>query len=254
MTVHAGTKAQRLILTLPRASGASKAPAAKPPAATTKPPAAKAPATKPPAASKPVRPVPAPAPADGAAVEIETRPPGVRVRLDNRDVGVSPLVVGALAEGTHTIRLELDGYKPWSTTVTVKAGARHAHRGIAGKVIDTVNAVLASGRRVLCTRARLPAPKVWRPAKWCSTPGLTGYQEILTDPSYAGQIVTMTCPEIGNYGVADDDVESRAPQVSGFVDAVVVADRQQLARVRHVARLPGSPRRRGDRRTSTRGR
>jgi carbamoyl-phosphate synthase small subunit len=47
--------------------------------------------------------------------------------------------------------------------------------------------------------------------------GLSGYQEILTDPSYAGQIVTMTCPEIGNYGVVDDDVESRAPQVAGFV-------------------------------------
>jgi len=47
--------------------------------------------------------------------------------------------------------------------------------------------------------------------------GLTGYQEILTDPSYSGQIVTMTCPEIGNYGVAAADVESRAPQVAGFV-------------------------------------
>ena len=46
---------------------------------------------------------------------------------------------------------------------------------------------------------------------------MTGYQEILTDPSYAGQIVTMTCPEIGNYGVASDDVESRAPQVAGFI-------------------------------------
>ena len=46
---------------------------------------------------------------------------------------------------------------------------------------------------------------------------MTGYQEVLTDPSYAGQIVTMTCPEIGNYGVAPDDVESRAPQVAGFV-------------------------------------
>ncbi len=46
---------------------------------------------------------------------------------------------------------------------------------------------------------------------------LTGYQEILTDPSYAGQIVTMTCPEIGNYGVADADVESRGPQVAGFI-------------------------------------
>jgi carbamoyl-phosphate synthase small subunit len=46
---------------------------------------------------------------------------------------------------------------------------------------------------------------------------MTGYQEVLTDPSYAGQIVTMTCPEIGNYGVSSDDVESRAPQVAGFI-------------------------------------
>ena len=46
---------------------------------------------------------------------------------------------------------------------------------------------------------------------------LTGYQEVLTDPSYAGQIVTMTCPEIGNYGVSEEDIESRAPQIAGFV-------------------------------------
>ncbi|MBI4485628.1 MAG: glutamine-hydrolyzing carbamoyl-phosphate synthase small subunit [Acidobacteria bacterium] len=46
---------------------------------------------------------------------------------------------------------------------------------------------------------------------------MTGYQEVLTDPSYAGQIVTMTCPEIGNYGVTAADVESRAPQVAGFI-------------------------------------
>ena len=46
---------------------------------------------------------------------------------------------------------------------------------------------------------------------------MTGYQEVLTDPSYAGQIVTMTAPEIGNYGVAPDDTESRAPQVAGFI-------------------------------------
>ena len=46
---------------------------------------------------------------------------------------------------------------------------------------------------------------------------LTGYQEILTDPSYAGQIVTMTCAEIGNYGVSPEDVESRQPQVAGFI-------------------------------------
>src|SRR5712691_10614951 len=46
---------------------------------------------------------------------------------------------------------------------------------------------------------------------------MTGYQEVLTDPSYSGQIVTMTCPEIGNYGVASDDVESRALHVAGFI-------------------------------------
>ncbi len=46
---------------------------------------------------------------------------------------------------------------------------------------------------------------------------MTGYQEILTDPSYKGQIVTMTYPLIGNYGVSPDDVESGQPQVEGFV-------------------------------------
>ena len=46
---------------------------------------------------------------------------------------------------------------------------------------------------------------------------MTGYQEVLTDPSYAGQIVTMTCPEIGNYGVTDEDVESRGTKVAGFI-------------------------------------
>jgi carbamoyl-phosphate synthase small subunit len=46
---------------------------------------------------------------------------------------------------------------------------------------------------------------------------MTGYQEVLTDPSYAGQIVTMTAPQIGNYGVASSDQESGAPKVAGFV-------------------------------------
>lgn len=46
---------------------------------------------------------------------------------------------------------------------------------------------------------------------------MTGYQEILTDPSYNGQIVTMTYPEIGNYGVNEEDVESRRPFLKGFV-------------------------------------
>lgn len=46
---------------------------------------------------------------------------------------------------------------------------------------------------------------------------MSGYQEILTDPSYKGQIVTMTYPLIGNYGINRQDVESRRPHVAGFV-------------------------------------
>ena len=46
---------------------------------------------------------------------------------------------------------------------------------------------------------------------------MTGYQEVLTDPSYKGQIVTMTYPHIGNYGVNPEDAESARPQVAGFV-------------------------------------
>jgi carbamoyl-phosphate synthase small subunit len=47
--------------------------------------------------------------------------------------------------------------------------------------------------------------------------GMTGYQEILTDPSYCGQLVTMTAPHIGNTGVNDFDPESLRPQVAGFI-------------------------------------
>jgi carbamoyl-phosphate synthase small subunit len=51
----------------------------------------------------------------------------------------------------------------------------------------------------------------------CFNTSMTGYQEILTDPSYKGQIVTMTYPHIGNYGVNKEDVESWKPHVAGFV-------------------------------------
>jgi carbamoyl-phosphate synthase small subunit len=51
----------------------------------------------------------------------------------------------------------------------------------------------------------------------CFNTSLTGYQEILTDPSYAGQIVVMTLPQIGNVGVNAEDEESRRPFMSGFV-------------------------------------
>jgi carbamoyl-phosphate synthase small subunit len=62
---------------------------------------------------------------------------------------------------------------------------------------------------------------------------MTGYQEIITDPSYAEQIVTMTVPHVGNYGVAADDDESRRPHVHGFV-------------VRELSRVVTGPRAEGD--------
>ncbi len=51
----------------------------------------------------------------------------------------------------------------------------------------------------------------------CFNTSMTGYQEILTDPSYRGQIVTMTYTQIGNYGVNEEDVESRKPHLAGFI-------------------------------------
>jgi carbamoyl-phosphate synthase small subunit len=62
---------------------------------------------------------------------------------------------------------------------------------------------------------------------------LSGYQEILTDPSYAGQIITFTYPHIGNYGVNNDDVESRRPFCAGVI-------------VRDLARRPSNWRAGGD--------
>ncbi|MCA1596430.1 MAG: glutamine-hydrolyzing carbamoyl-phosphate synthase small subunit [Chloroflexi bacterium] len=54
--------------------------------------------------------------------------------------------------------------------------------------------------------------------------GMTGYQEILSDPSYAGQIVTLTFPLIGNYGVNEDDFQSSRVQVAGFVVREATSD------------------------------
>jgi carbamoyl-phosphate synthase small subunit len=61
--------------------------------------------------------------------------------------------------------------------------------------------------------------------------GLTGYQEILTDPSYCGQIVVLTYPHIGNYGVNSEDIESARPQVEGLVvrDASPIASNHRAS-------------------------
>src|SRR5919106_5353894 len=50
----------------------------------------------------------------------------------------------------------------------------------------------------------------------CFNTGMTGYQEVLTDPSYHGQIVTMTAPQVGNTGTNDHDDQSSHPWVAGF--------------------------------------
>ncbi len=67
----------------------------------------------------------------------------------------------------------------------------------------------------------------------CFNTAMTGYQEILTDPSYRGQIVTMTYPEIGNYGVNSIDVEHEVPSLAGFI-------------VRHQSRIYSNYRAEGD--------
>jgi carbamoyl-phosphate synthase small subunit len=73
----------------------------------------------------------------------------------------------------------------------------------------------------------------WQPADGVATGEvvfntvLSGYQEVITDPSYAGQIITFTCPHIGNYGVTPDDDESRRPHCRGII-------------VRDLARRPSS--------------
>jgi len=51
----------------------------------------------------------------------------------------------------------------------------------------------------------------------CFNTSMTGYQEIITDPSYHGQIMMMTYPHIGNYGAHDDDTEAAQPMVSALV-------------------------------------
>ena len=58
---------------------------------------------------------------------------------------------------------------------------------------------------------------------------LTGYQEIFTDPSYAGQIVVLTNPQIGNYGTNSADNEASKPYIEGLVDARIFTDQLQLA-------------------------
>ena len=80
---------------------------------------------------------------------------------------------------------------------------------------------------------------------------MTGYQEILTDPSYAGQIVTLTYPHIGNIGVNAEDVESDRIFAAGLVIRDLPALAIQLARDGDAGRLPARQQRRSASPTST---
>ncbi len=66
-------------------------------------------------------------------------------------------------------------------------------------------------------RGATSAPFPVTPAEVVFTTNLSGYQEVFTDPSYAGQIVVMTAPMIGNYGINDEDLEAGRPMVAGIV-------------------------------------
>lgn len=64
---------------------------------------------------------------------------------------------------------------------------------------------------------RLHGPRVPSVAEVVFTTNMTGYQEVFSDPSFSGQIVVMTAPQVGNYGVNGEDPESATPQVAGVV-------------------------------------
>ena len=71
--------------------------------------------------------------------------------------------------------------------------------------------------------------------------GMTGYQEVLTDPSYAGQLVSFTYPELGNTGVNGEDQGAETPHARGVIAAAVTVS-QQLAKHRRSRDLDGQPR------------
>ena len=79
-------------------------------------------------------------------------------------------------------------------------------------------------------------------AEVCFNTALTGYQEILTDPSYAGQIITFTFPHIGNIGVNDEDIEDLNPaRRAGAVGAVFKADVTNPSNYRAAEHLDSRP-------------
>ena len=102
-----------------------------------------------------------------------------------------------------------------------------------------------------CSRARRSGPcrpAGWPPASWCSTPCCRGYQEVITDPSYAGQVIAFTYPHIGNYGINAADDEAGRPFCRGVVVRDLTDRPSNWRSTEGLERLPGPPRRPGDHR------
>jgi carbamoyl-phosphate synthase small subunit len=91
---------------------------------------------------------------------------------------------------------------PASTSGTTASRERRAHLVLADGTAWTGTAIGAEGTTV---------------GEAVFTTGMTGYQEVLTDPSYCGQLVTMTAPQMGNTGVNAEDAEAARPSVAGFI-------------------------------------
>ena len=149
-------------------------------------------------------------------VVFESRPAGAKVFIDNAQVGVTPLSMPSVRAGSHAVRFELNGFRRWTASVRVVAGELYAGCRVARGGHESMNAVLAleDGTWFRGTAAGAEGEAH---GEVVFNTSMTGYQEVLTDPSYAGQIVTMTYPQIGNYGVSAEDTESGAAQVAGFV-------------------------------------
>ena len=140
-----------------------------------------------------------------------------KVYVDEKLVGTTPMQMDGVDAGPHVVRLELDGYQRlvvigpgrlWRASQSVSVAREMSQ--------STMEAVLALEDGTVFRGLATGAEGETHGEVVFNT-SMTGYQEVLTDPSYSGQIVAMTCAEIGNYGVSPEDVESRRPQVAGFI-------------------------------------
>ena len=146
---------------------------------------------------------------------VDSHPQGATVVIDGKPVGKTPLRLTDMRIGTHVVRLELARHRPWYRP-RVLSPARKSVLPDRSRTFSEMKAILALENGTWYKGEAAGAPGEAGGEVVFNT-GMTGYQEVLTDPSYAGQIVCMTAPQIGNYGIAPEDEESRGTQVAGFI-------------------------------------